>query len=212
MNYSYYLQEVVFSYNGQVVLNIPELKLPQATSLGIIGPNGSGKSTFLKILAFLFFPQEGEIYFFGKKEKNLLSLRRQVSLLEQTPYLLKRSVFDNIAYPLKIRKESNIETRVLEAMDLVALEPKKFRKRKWFELSGGEKQRVALASRIVFKPKVLLLDEPTTSLDQENTLLIRKALKELQNQEKMTIIVVSHDLNWLTTFTSQIYEFPLKFC
>ncbi len=210
MNYSYYLKNILFAYNKKKVLQIRELFLPKETSLGIFGPNGSGKSTFLKLLAFLLFPEQGEIFFFGERARDVCSLRKEVTLLEQTPYLLKRSVFENIAYPLKVRKEKNIEARVLEAMELVALEPKKFGQRKWFELSGGEAQRVALASRIVCKPRVLLLDEPTSNLDGENTFLIRRALTSLQEKEKMTIVVVSHDWDWLSAFSSQIYKFPLE--
>jgi tungstate transport system ATP-binding protein len=125
-------------------------------------------------------------------------LRRRITLLTQSPYLLKRSVLGNVAYGLKIRKEKQVEEKVSAALEMVGLSPARFLRRKWHQLSGGERQRVALASRLVLQPDVLLLDEPTSNLDQESTILTRQAVLRAREHWGTNLIIVSHDLEWLT--------------
>ncbi len=196
---AYHFSNVEHYYGTNKALDIKELAIPRGSITGIAGPNGSGKSTLLKLMTFAESPRFGEILFNGKKE-HLFSpnVRFKVSLLTQKPYLLKRTVFENTAYGLRIRKNSEgIRARVAEALSKVGLPFEDFAKRRWHQLSGGEAQRVALAARLALHPQVLLLDEPTASVDAESATLIRDASLAARRDWGTTLVIVSHDLQWL---------------
>ena len=111
---------------------------------------------------------------------------------------MQRSVFDNVAYGLKIRGDTgDLKNRVGKALTLVGLEPENFSRRKWFALSGGEAQRVALAARLVLRPEVLLLDEPTANVDLNSARLIREASLKAREEWGTTLVVATHDWQWL---------------
>ena len=207
-NCLYRLSNITQLYGERTVLDIDDFSISEGSIVGLSGHNGSGKSTLLRILAFLEPPASGEICFDGTRIENAdISLRRQVTLLTQEPYLLKRSVARNIAYGLELRHAENIEERVRESMNAVGLAPDLFMERQWYELSGGEAQRVALAARLALKPRVLLLDEPTASLDRESSLLIREAAVNIRDNYGITLIVVSHDYAWLDDISDVIFKF-----
>jgi tungstate transport system ATP-binding protein len=107
-------------------------------------------------------------------------------------------VFENVAYGLRLRRipYSEIKMRTEEALTSVGLEPEYFAHRQWYALSGGESQRVALASRLALKPEVLLLDEPTANIDEASSILINNALTKIK-EKGTTIIIASHDITWL---------------
>jgi tungstate transport system ATP-binding protein len=144
-------------------------------------------------------PVEGEIRFNGLPALPFDdSVRFQVTLLTQEPYLMKRTVFNNIAYGLKVRGDRDGWTApVNDALEMVGLDPAMFSRRQWDQLSGGEAQRVALAARLVLKPKVLLLDEPTASVDAVSSELIRSASLRARREWGTTLIIASHDRDWL---------------
>ncbi len=194
----YTLEDVYFGYGGKNALSIGNLSIKRSSIVGLTGPNGSGKSTLLKLLAFIEKPSGGRLLFNGKPETPFSdSVRFQVTLLNQDPYLMKRSVFDNIAYGLKLRGgKKKIEERVRDALAIVGLAPD-FAKRFWKELSGGETQRVALAARLALEPKVLLLDEPTASVDALSGQFIKEASLNARNNWGTTLVIASHDLQWL---------------
>ncbi len=196
---SYKLNHIQHYYGDKKVLDIDSLKILQGSITGLTGPNGSGKSTLLKIMAFALKPSTGEVWFNGRKEFVLSPrVRSRITLLTQKPYLLKRSVFDNIAYGLKIRKDmDNLENRINDALESVGLAHKEFAQRQWHELSGGEAQRVAMAARLILKPEVLILDEPVASVDAKSAGQIRKASLAAREEWGCTIIIASHDLPWL---------------
>lgn len=195
----YHIHNMDHFYGDKQVLSIDEISIPSATIAGIIGPNGSGKSTLLKLLSFMEAPTYGSILFMGKKADPFSrDVRFKVVLLPQEPYLMHRTVFENVAYGLKIRKKTRrLSSRVKEALGQVGLESTDFARRKWYELSGGEAQRVALAARLILRPRVLLLDEPTASVDAESAGLIRKASLEAQQKWGTTLVVATHDWQWL---------------
>ena len=201
------LESVRQIYSGRTVLDIDHLEVEPGEIIGLTGPNGAGKSVLLRLLAFLEAPAQGLVLFHGKPAPITPNrVHRQVTLLVQEPYLLKRSVFANVAYGLKVRRESNIQERVHEAMVKVGLPPETFAGRHWFELSGGETQRVALAARLVLKPKILLMDEPTASLDRASATLISQAALDARNEDGTTLVIASHDIPWLNTVSTRTFH------
>ncbi|MCF8112908.1 MAG: energy-coupling factor ABC transporter ATP-binding protein [Desulfotignum sp.] len=198
-SFAYRLDQVTHFFGDKKVIDIKHLEIPKGSITGLMGPNGSGKTTLLKLLAFAIPPSSGCIFFNGRPEYPFSpKIRSKVTLVTQKPYLLKRSVFDNIAYGLKIRQDiKDLKQRVCRALDSVGLAFDQFAFRQWHELSGGEAQRVALAARLILKPEVLLLDEPVASVDTRSAALIRTASLAARRDWGTTLVIASHDLAWL---------------
>ncbi|MDP2645465.1 MAG: ABC transporter ATP-binding protein [Desulfobacterales bacterium] len=196
------------AYAGSTVLEIEHLAVQPASIVGLIGPNGSGKSTLLKLLGLIERPTRGQIYFKGRKVGPFSDdARHAISLLPQEPFLMKRSCFENIAYGLRVRGHGpDTVDRVHEALSLVGLSGKDFARRPWYALSGGETQRVALAARLAVKPEVLLLDEPTAGVDAASAQLIKEAALQALRQQGTTLIVASHDWQWLYEICDKIFH------
>lgn len=191
----------------RTVLHLSELDIHAGEILGIRGHNGSGKSTLLRIIALLEPPDAGTILFEGQPaEVGNLSQRRQVTLLLQTPYLLSRSVASNVAYGLRvrgIRDAFTVRKEIESALLAVGLDPAVFWQRRRHELSGGESQRVALAARLALRPRVLLMDEPTASVDQQSAERIAVAARHAAD-EGSAVVVVSHDQEWLAPLADRL--------
>ena len=207
---AYHIKHLEHRYNSHPVLTIDELSIQPASITGLIGPNGSGKSTFLKLLAFIEAPVSGQIHFRGKPLEPFADIVKEerVTLLTQEPYLLKRSVAENIGYGLKVRGDTDRLTERLEqALEWVGLDAGTFLKRSWYELSGGEAQRVALAARLVLKPRVLLLDEPTANVDADSAWLIKDASLKARQEWGTTLVVASHDWHWLYEICDEVLHF-----
>lgn len=186
--------------------------------VGIIGHTGSGKSTFLQHVNGLIRVEEGEIEVFDIRMTNkrrpkvdLKRLRSEVGMVFQYPeyQLFEESVEKDIAFGAKnlgMAKEK-ISDAVKEAMEMVGLDYETYRKRSPFDLSGGEKRRVAIAGVIVMKPKILILDEPTAGLDPEGKNSILTLITRLKENFCPTIIVVSHDVDEITRYATRIVVF-----
>jgi len=201
----YELRGVVQTYGERVVLDVPELDLFERRITGLAGPNGSGKSTLMRLLAFLEHPARGSVRFEGNGHVDSNGgVRRKVTLLTQEPYLLKRSVEANVGYGLEVRGRGRDKGLVAEALEMVGLNPDDFMRRAWYELSGGEAQRVALAARLVLRPRVLLLDEPTASLDELSAERIQRAALAAREQWGTALVVVSHDRDWLESTCDEV--------
>lgn len=198
MSYLYQLHNIEQYYDDKKVLSIDNLNIKANQIIGLFGPNGSGKSTLLSLLSFINKPTSGELLFNGMKNDHFdLDIRHSIVILPQNPYLLKRTVYENITFGLKLRKDvKNLDNKVKEALHLVGLDFS-FSNRKWSALSGGEAQRVALAARLILKPKVLILDEPTSGVDTNSAQLIKEAVLQANKKYNTTILVSSHDHNWL---------------
>ncbi|WP_272701258.1 energy-coupling factor ABC transporter ATP-binding protein [Desulfovibrio sp. Fe33] len=199
------LDKIRQRYSERTVLDIDHLEFEKGSIIGLAGPNGSGKSTMLRLLAFLESPAHGTITFLGRPAQARSAVNRQVTLLVQEPYLLKRTVFANVAYGLRIRRKNDIPGKVARALEIVGLDPAIFAKRQWYELSGGEVQRVALAARLVLKPKLLLMDEPTASLDAKSAELIHQAVLSARDEYGASLVIASHDMPWLEGVTEHIH-------
>ena len=196
----YEIQSLTHSYGGSPVLSIDHLTVQPASIVGLIGPNGSGKSSLLRLLGLIEKPTVGKIHYNGHRvEPFSEAVRFQVTLLPQEPFLMKRSVLNNVSYGLKLRGGNGRDAarRVAEALAMVGLPFAEFARRPWYALSGGEAQRVALAARLALIPKVLLLDEPTASVDAASAQLIKEASLKARREWGTTLIVASHDWQWL---------------
>ncbi len=170
------------------------LQVEQGEFATILGPSGSGKTTILSLIAGIIGPTAGTIMIGGRDVTRVLAAERNVGLVFQSYALFPHmSVFGNVAFPLSIRRipRAEIERRVDEALRLVRLE--EFKKRRPSQLSGGQQQRVALARAVVFKPDILLLDEPLAALDRKLREEVRLELRQFQRSLGITTILVTHD-------------------
>jgi len=202
----YEVTNLTLQHGDTFLLDIPRLTIRKGVSVGLVGPNGSGKSTLLRILAFLESAYRGMVYFNGARvARNDTPFMKKVTFLPQEPYLLKRSVFENVAYGPKLQgRKQNLKERVYRALELVGLPPKNFIRRRWFELSGGEAQRLALASRLALEPEVLILDEPTSSVDQKSAFMMKDAIKKIRKNHNTDLLIASHDLIWLNSVCDEV--------
>jgi len=193
-------------YGDRTVLEIENLHIQPASIVGLIGPNGSGKSTLLKMLGLIEKPTKGEIQFNGRRvEPFSEEARFRITLLPQEPFMMKRNVFNNVTYGLKLRGSGGVMTKKAHrAMAMVGLPGDEFLRRPWYALSGGEAQRVALAARLALKPKVLLLDEPTASVDAGSAQLIKEAALRSRQESGTTLVIASHDLQWLFEICDEV--------
>lgn len=190
------LKNLTKHFGERTVLDNITLQIQEGEILGLLGPNGSGKTTLLKVLAFLLKPDAGEIAFRGETvtEKNSERMRLESTMVSQKTMLFKTSVYNNVAYGLRIRKmpKNKIDEEVNKALRLVRLEG--FEKRQAKKLSGGEQQRVALARALVLKTKLLLLDEPTANLDPKNASIIEEVIATANRELKTTIVLATHNM------------------
>ncbi len=199
----YSLEKVRAIRGGRLNLDIEQLTIPRGQITAVVGPNGSGKSTLLRLLAFLDQPSDGMITFAGEHvtgaPEQAHRLRQQATLVAQDPLLFDRSVRANVAYGLRHRGIS--ETAVGLALARVGLP--EFAERRARQLSGGERQRVALARAIAFRPDVLLLDEPTSNVDEKTKRPIETLIGELA-EEGCCVVVTTHDLRQARAFGNNL--------
>ena len=204
-------------YEKKAISNI-NLTINEGDFLGIVGHTGSGKSTFIQHLNGLIKVQEGEIEVFdikltnAKKPKpDYRKLRSNVGMVFQYPeyQLFEDTVYKDVAFGPKNLglDEAEIDKRVKEAIELVGLDFESVKDRAPFELSGGQKRRVAIAGIIAMKPKVLILDEPTAGLDPSGKEQILQLITHLKKNCSPTVIVISHDIDEITRFATRLIVF-----
>ncbi|MFH1843769.1 MAG: ATP-binding cassette domain-containing protein [bacterium] len=190
----------------KVILAIDSLELSQGALTAIVGPNGAGKSTLLKVLAFLDKPDHGSIQFRGKpvRPQDFSLLRRQVTMVDQTPLLFQGTVFKNVAYGLRVRGAPSKQWpgRVADVLSLVDLGG--FANRSVKGLSGGEIQRVAIARALIFQPQVILLDEPTAGVDVARVEMVESLIKELHAAMGVSILFSTHNLAQAYRLTDRV--------
>ena len=188
------LKNISLEDHQQAILQNVSFSIKSGQHTSISGPSGSGKSTILRLMALLLEPSEGEIFYQGQDIAQLESTeyRREVSYSYQSPQLFGRTVEDNLAFPAKIRQHEFEESRAKALLADVGLNYIDLDKAV-DDLSGGEKQRVALIRNLMYPPKVLLLDEVTSGLDDENSERIWDWLLKRATQEEVTLVWVSHN-------------------
>ena len=178
------------SFGGKELLKGVSLSVKRGCVMAITGPSGSGKSTLLRCINRLTELDEGDILVDGIsiRDYNPVQLRRKVGMVFQFPVMLEGSVRDNIAYGLRLLgREEGVErlAREVGVEDLLDNDATR--------LSGGEQQRVAIARALALKPKTMLFDEPTASLDNENVIKIESLVMKLVKSKGLTVLWVTHD-------------------
>lgn len=160
----------------------------------IVGPSGCGKTTTLRMIAGFIQPDHGEIYIDGQLMNPIPTRFRNIGIVFQNYALFPNmTAYENIAYGLRVRKvpEKEIKNKVAEMLELTGLSGMENKYPR--QLSGGQQQRVALARALIFKPRVLLLDEPLSALDAKVRLHLRYEMKRIQREFNITTIYVTHD-------------------
>lgn len=212
------IKNVNFIYNPNTpfekkALDSINLEINEGDFIGLIGHTGSGKSTLVQHLNGLMKPTSGNIIVDGvnitEKGTNLKETRQKVGLVFQYPehQLFEETVFKDIAFgPKNLGLEGEeLKTRVKDSMELVGLDYETLKDRSPFELSGGQKRRVAIAGVIAMKPKVLVLDEPTAGLDPNGRDEILDEIKGLYSKEGITIVLVSHSMEDVARLANRIF-------
>lgn len=194
-------------------LNNVSLTINEGEFVAIAGHTGSGKSTLMQHFNGLLNPTKGEVFIDGidinkKKDKKTLNARRSVGMVFQYPeqQLFEESIFADIAFgPRNFGcSEDEVKQRVKEAMDFVELDYEEYKDKSPFLLSGGQMRRVAIAGIIALKPKYLVLDEPTAGLDPRLKQNLLQKVKKLHQKEKMTIIMVSHNMDDIALLADKV--------
>ncbi|MBP2097640.1 ABC transporter ATP-binding protein [Enterococcus rivorum] len=188
------------------------LKIEEGESVAIVGKSGSGKSTLMHILALLDKPTSGEIILknqntnkIGKKELNRLRNETFGFVFQQFFMNTKDTVLNNVLLPLKIAGISNSQRKEMAMKALKAVELEDKSKNKANDLSGGQKQRVCIARALVNNPKIIFADEPTGNLDSTTGEKIEELLFNLNKEQGITLIIVTHDEELAARCSRQIY-------
>jgi tungstate transport system ATP-binding protein len=181
--------------NGVTALDGFTLDVACGEFVAVVGPSGAGKSTLLRVMALIELPSSGELDVFGVQvDANTiapLETRRRVTMVFQRPTLQSASAQDNVSFGLRIRGQNDSQ-KALQALETVQLAH--LARAHSRTLSGGEAQRVALARAMAIQPDALLLDEPTANLDPFNVGVIESAIRQMNEQDGTTIVLVTHNV------------------
>jgi iron complex transport system ATP-binding protein len=205
------INNLSFAYSDIPVLKNISLQITPAEFIGIIGPNGAGKSTLLKLMDGIYTDGRAQIFINNKPIRSLSrkSLARQVAYLPQEIDLTFAYSVEEVVRMGRYPYLHGIQLYSAEDQDMVEetmhlMDVEQFRFRSFQELSGGEKQRVMIASALAQEPEIILLDEPTSALDLHHQIGIYQILKELQKTRHLTVIVVTHDINLAAQFCNRM--------
>ena len=212
-----HLKNVSFTYNLHMpfeteVLKSVNITINKGEFVGIIGHTGCGKTTLLQIFNGLLEPTEGQVLIDGidihKERKKLKEIRKSIGLTFQYPenQLFEETIFKEIAFGPKNMgiKDDQLEKKVRKAMGMVGLNYSIYKERSPFSLSGGEMRRVAIASTLAIDPEIIILDEPTASLDPQSRYGLLKLTRELHQRYQKTIILVSHNMEVVAELAQRI--------
>lgn len=205
MSYIEY-ENVSFIDKEKIILDNISVHIEKGDFLSIVGPSGSGKSTFLKLCCNLISPSKGKIIYDCRDymEYNPSDLRKRIAYCFQTPYLFGTRVMDNLTFPFDIRNKQVDMNRIEELFSSFQMDESLINN-KIVNLSGGEKQRIALIRTLIFLPDVLLLDEVTSSLDANNTEIVEKVVSGL-NSKGTTVLWITHNLEQSRRHSSRLLE------
>lgn len=193
MDKIFQVKDLSYQVGETRILKHITLDIEKGKYITVVGPSGSGKSTLMRILASMISPSAGEVLFEGKSIATYepTEYRQEVSYAFQQPTLFGKTVRDNLMFPFEVRKKEFDEEKVINYLEMVNLN-QTYIDKSVNDVSGGEKQRIALLRNLIFPPKVLITDEVTAGLDVENKTIVHKMLAEF-NQRGLTILRVTHD-------------------
>ena len=195
------------SLGSQYLLSNISFEVVAGSRFGIIGPSGAGKTSLLRLLNRLSEPTSGTIYLENEDIRKIpaIQLRRQVMLVPQEPKLLGMTVQEALAYPLKLQQlpQQQSQERLETCRELLHI-PRDWLERTEVQLSVGQRQLVAIARALVVQPKILLLDEPTTSLDVGIASRVLGVLADLAHKNHMSILMVNHQLDMAQMFCTRV--------
>ena len=197
------MQDVSAGYGSEMVLHNVNFTISEKDFIGVIGPNGGGKTTLVRLILGLLKPVQGSIVFRNHEELNLIGYLPQVNQIDKNfPITVLEVVLSGLmslkkGFGLYNRNDRKLDMEVLELMGIIHLVKKTLG-----ELSGGQMQRVFLARAIVSSPRLLILDEPNTFVDNKFEHDLYELLKVLNN--KMAILMVSHDVGTITSYVKTI--------
>jgi tungstate transport system ATP-binding protein len=202
-------QNLTKRFGDDKVVDNVSLESPEGKITVIMGPNGAGKTTLLKMLALLIPPDAGEIEYNGVKvntlgEKEKPEFQRKISFVPQKPPVLTASVFRNVYLPLRFRGVEPSRAKSLAEEWLARFRLAGFSRKNAQNLSGGEKQLLALARAFATQPEILLLDEPTAHLAPQNAEFVREFIKRFVYETKAHAIIVSHSVTEAKTLADRL--------
>ncbi len=202
-----HLKDIRFKYNSRYVLDGLNLEVRRGDHVGLVGPNGSGKTTLCHIIMGLVFPESGTVEILSKQrstDKDFAEIRGRVGFLFQDAddQLFCPTVLEDVAFgPLNLGKSPE-EAKKIVSETLASLKLDGFEDRITYQLSGGEKRLVSLATVLAMEPEALILDEPTSGLDETTTL----RLIDILNAFKLTYMVISHDKDFISQVTKKTFK------
>ncbi len=205
------IQNLNFRYGATPVLKDINLSATAGEFIAVIGPNGAGKSTLIKIIDRVLHAQEGRIMLNDNSlaEISRKELARIIAYLPQeSNFTFSYTVHDVVLmgrfpYQKGVRAYDANDLQVVQDM-MILMEIDRFAGRHFNELSGGEKQRVLIASALAQNPRIILLDEPTSALDLHHQITIYQILKKLKQEQDLTVFVVTHDINLAAQFCDRV--------
>jgi zinc transport system ATP-binding protein len=196
------LENVTYRYNSELVLEDISFKADEGDLLGIIGPNGAGKTTLFSLILGLLEGYQGKITVFGE------DIRNNRKILKNIGYIPQKNIIDQ-GFPATVEEivslgvfERKTKDKIISAIKTVGLLEQKHKR--IGELSGGQQQRILIAKALVNEPQLLILDEPTTGIDLETQNKFYALLRKLNSENKITIILASHDLDAINKLANKI--------
>lgn len=182
------------------------IALAEGSFTGVVGPSGAGKSTLLRIINRLERIDSGSLSLFGREDRtySVQEWRTLIGFAFQQPVMLEGSVKDNVSAGPKLHQKPFSDEQCLELMREVGLEDELLH-REAKDLSGGEQQRVALIRALALEPKLLLLDEVTAALDENNKRIVEECILRRNREDRLTVLWVTHDMNQMKRIMQDVW-------
>jgi putative ABC transport system ATP-binding protein len=188
------LVDVKLEMLGKPILDGISFRVNSGDVIGVMGSSGSGKTSTFRIINLLQSPTQGTVFYQSKDTLTYppTTLRREIGYVFQKTYLFGSTIMENLTYPYQLLQQKPNFQEITDYLNQANL-PENIVTKKINELSGGEQQRIALIRSLLIKPKILLLDEVTASLDEENTVIIEKLIRDQNENKNVTILFISHN-------------------